>query len=505
LADGVSLLNSIKDVESPTARAYLYGRLAAWLWRNSGNDPSLRQAAFDVSARGLSDIQAHEREIPQAPAWTLYGELLDIARRHNPGEAERLEQAHPLRSRLDKTQRDKAGGELHAAMSKLDGGAASAQALEQAVALIGSGDVPVMALHGELLRLDMRNSPALPRLLATTLALEERRPGSLPLENLYFLSTIYLKETVPAELRARFLAAAFKATQFVPGEAGATPQSVGLAVSLLRAALPSMQKLTPDLYALAAARLAALAPGVPQGDSVYERIKASDDPLSATISEANSAGDPRLRNELLTSAARLAKEQGKLRQTAELIAAVDEDRAALPEGYSRRDEILGDVVGASLKGGDLDTADFAASKVGLGVNAAAAWQRVARHLLKSNDAQGAAQKLELAAKTLADAPEGKGKAVAYLGLAEDFLELDAARAAQLAAEAVRAANRIARPKKAEEGQFSWSLFPLADATTKTFQSLARKDRGGAAALAATFQPKELKIAALLGVYGSAGR
>ncbi|MET0650509.1 MAG: hypothetical protein ABW208_28195 [Pyrinomonadaceae bacterium] len=505
-ADGVSLLNSIKDVESPTARAYLYRRLAAWLWRNAGDDPSLRQAAFDASARGLSDIHAHEREIPPTPAWALYGELLDIARQHNPSEAERLERAHPLRAKLDKTQQEKAGGELHAAMSKLGGGgAASAEALERAASLIGSGEVPVMALHGELLRLDRLNSPALPRLLSATLALEERRAGSLPLENMHFLSGLFLKESMPIELKARFLAAALKATQLGPEELRARPQSLNWAILLLRSTLPSMQKLTPDLYALAAARLAALAPGVPQADTVYERIKASDDPLSATISEANSAGDPRLRNELLTSAARLAKEQGKLRQAAELIASVEENRAALPEGYSRRDEILGDIVGASLKGQDLDTAAYAASKVGLAVNAAAAWQLFARHLLKSSDAQGAAEKLELAAKALADAPEGKGKTLAYLGLSTDFLELDPARASQLAAEAVRAANRISRPKDAEEGQFSWSLFPLADAATKTFQSLARKDRGGASSLAATFQLKEIKLAALLGVYSSAGK
>jgi len=110
-SDGMSLMNSIKDVESPTSRAYLYRRLAAWLWQNAGDDPSLRQAAFDASTRGLSDIHAHERQIPSAPAWALYSELLDIARQHNPAEAERLERAHPLRAKLDKTQQEKASGD----------------------------------------------------------------------------------------------------------------------------------------------------------------------------------------------------------------------------------------------------------------------------------------------------------------------------------------------------------------------------------------------------------
>jgi hypothetical protein len=505
LSDGLSLLNAVKEVESPTARAYLYRRVAAWLWVNAGDDPSLRQAAFDAAARGLSDIHAHEREIPPALAWTCYGELLRIAREHNPPEAERLKQAYPLQSMLTQTKQDKAGGELQAALAKFDGGAAPPPALERAVSLIESGDVPVVSLHGELLRLDRLNSPELPRLLSTTLALEERRAGALPLVNMFFLSTLFLKESMPAELKTRFLAAALRATQLSPEELKANPQLSNWAVSLLRAALPAMQKLTPDLYAQAAARLAALAPGVPQGDSVYERIRNSSDPLAATIDEAGSARDPRLRRELLTSAARLAKEQGKLRQAAELIAFVEESSAELPADYSRRDEILSEIVEESLKRKEFDTAEYAASKVGFAVNAAAAWRALARQLLEASDAQAAAQKFELAAKALGDAPEGKAKAVSYLGLAEDFLELDAVRASQLAAEAVKAANYISRPKEADEGKFTWSLLPLADAATKTFRSLARRDRGGAASLAATFQLKELKLAALLGVYSSGGK
>jgi len=505
LADGMSLMNSIKEVGSPAARAYLYSRLAAWLWREAGDDPSLRQAAFDASARGLSDLHAHQLEIPPAPARMFYDEMLGIVRQHRPEEAERLERSYPLQSKVTKTRQEAAGGELHEALSELGPGGSSAQALERALSLISSGDVPVMSLHGELLRQDRLNSPALPRLLSATLALEERRRGSLPLENMFFLSSVFLKESSPAELRVRFLAAAFKATQLAPEELRANPRAATWAVQLLRATLPSMQKLTPDLYALAAARLAALAPGARPADDVYERIKNSADPLSQTLSEAGSTGDARLRNELLASASRLAKGQGRLRQAAELAASVEEERAGLPDGFSRRDELLADIVEESLKRKDLETAEYAASKVGLPVNVSAVWRRVARHLLRSNDAQGAAQKLASAAKALERAPEGDGKAAAYLGLSTDFLDLDPTRASQMAAEAVKSANHITPPKGSNEGEFSWSLFPLADATTRTFQALARKDRESAASLAATFRLKEMKLAALLGVYGAAGK
>lgn len=44
--------------------------------------------------------------------------------------------------------------------------------------------------------------------------------------------------------------------------------------------------------------------------------------------------------------------------------------------------------------------------------------------------------------------------------------------------------------------------PLADTTTKAFHQLALKDRSGAQSLADTFQSKEFRIAATLGIYNS---
>lgn len=44
-----------------------------------------------------------------------------------------------------------------------------------------------------------------------------------------------------------------------------------------------------------------------------------------------------------------------------------------------------------------------------------------------------------------------------------------------------------------------------DGAIKTFQTLARDDRAGALSLANTMQPKEIGIAAALGVYSSTQR
>jgi hypothetical protein len=88
--DGLSVVNRIKGVESPAFRAYLYARVAAWLAQSAGKDQALARLAVDAASAGVSDIHAHEGEIPPVPAVGFYTALLDVVRRQSPEEAERL-------------------------------------------------------------------------------------------------------------------------------------------------------------------------------------------------------------------------------------------------------------------------------------------------------------------------------------------------------------------------------------------------------------------------------
>ncbi len=501
VADGQGLLSAIKDVESPAFRAYLYSQVASWLWRNAGDDQNLRLSAVEAATRGISDLQEHEREIPPAPAFMFYEEFLGIVRKHSPSEAARLEKAHPLQLKVNRAEQEKASGELYAALGKLSDPRTAERGLDEALRLIGSGNVPVTSLHGELLRQDRLNSPALPQLLSATLALEERSAGSVPLLNLFFLSSVYLKDSTPADIRARFLAASVAATRHVTPEQRSDPRVINWAIQLLRTVIPHLQKSSPALHAEAAARLANFAPGASREEDIYNRIRDSADPLAEALSEADATSDPRKKRELRQVAARLARQQGKLRQAAELIVSAEDERRAPSEDYSGRDEFLDGILVEALAGKDVEVARFAASKIALPVNQAAASRRLARYFHEAKDARSAAEHLNEAAKSLRDAPEGNNKAVAYLHLAADFTELDAPRAPELLREAVKATNSIPRPREDSGGEFSWKLFPVADAVTTAFRRLAKADRASAFGLTNDLQPKELKVAAALGIYG----
>ncbi len=501
IEDGLSLLEKIKEVESPTFRAYLNTNVAVWLWQSAGEDETLRRAAVDAAARGVADLQRHEHEIPPAPANVFYEKLLNLVRRHSPEEAAKLEHAHPLRAKLNRSEQEKAGGQLYEALRKLDNPQTSAQGLEEALRLINSGAVPMTYLHGQLIVQAGRNPSALPQLLSATLALEERSAGFISLHNLFFLSMHYLRETTPAELRARFLAASVAATRRVTAEQRSDPRVFNWAVQLLRTVLPHLRKSNHPLYGEAAARLANFAPGAAREDEVFERIRESADPLATMLDEAEATSDKAKKRLLLGGAAGLARRQGKFRRAADLISSIEDERAGAANDYSSRDVFLGGIVQDALAQKDTEAARYAASKIQLPVNRALASQRLARYSFEQKDAQAVNEHLSDAVKALRDAPEGTSKAVAYLRLTEETAELDAARAPEMLKEALKAANAIPRPREAKDGEFSWKLFPLADALTKTFRRLSSTDRATANGLTGDLQPKELKVAALLGVYG----
>src|SRR6201992_1436721 len=247
LADGLSLTNDIKEAGSPVFRAYLYARVAKWLSQNAGDDLNLQRAALDASARGISDIHGREREIPPGPAADAYNELLSVVRKYDAGQAEKLERDYPLQLTANASERDKPARDFHPALTELGDPKAADQNMQKAVRLVTSGNVPIVSLHGELLHLDHISSPALPQLLDATLTLEGRTKGAIPLSNLFSFWSLYWKSGMPAELQARFLAAAVNATRLSAEELRNRSEDVGWSAQLLQVCLPYLQKLNPPL------------------------------------------------------------------------------------------------------------------------------------------------------------------------------------------------------------------------------------------------------------------
>lgn len=205
-------MERIKAVESPALRAYLYARVSNRLWQSAGEDEPLRKAAAEAAA-GVADIRKHARQVPNVPAAHFYADLLSLVRRQNAEEAERLKRLYPLASGQDGGAEVKAGNAFYAALARLKSPQTEAQGLELATRPIISGGVPPQVLQVELSYLDQTKSPALPRLLAAAMTLEERHAGAIPFQPVFFLSHLYLGANTPPELQRRFTAAALKSTR----------------------------------------------------------------------------------------------------------------------------------------------------------------------------------------------------------------------------------------------------------------------------------------------------
>jgi hypothetical protein len=503
IAGGQSLFARVRALPHPATRAFLYPQAVALLWERVGADADLRWVALDATAAGLEDIHKNQSQIPRASIVFFHSDLIQAVRRYDAEEAKRLERSFPIDAAPVATEQEKAGASFHSAMTRYEkGGQQSAEGLNEALGLIGSGSVPVVALFAEVLRLDQAKSPALPEVLSAVLSLEERRAGSLPFMTMSHLSPAYLKDSTPLDLRRRYLAVVLASVSARADELRGDPQAFIVATQLLKRNLPFMQTLTPSLYPRATALLASLAPNLLQTNTVWDRIKASADPFGQTLLEADRASDPRLKRELLESAARLARQRGDLRRAVDLMTAEEEDRGGMPEDYSYRDEFLDKVVQDALKTKDVETANYAASKMNLPLYRVEALRKIARRHVESGDIPLATSTLNEATKVLRDAPDGNWKISAYLRLSADFLRVDKPRAFEMTRAAAKAVDAIKLPDRDERGEFVQTLYPLLSETVVAFRLLARDDRAAALSAAGSFGAKEFEVAAVLGVNSS---
>jgi len=503
IAEGQALLARVRALPHPATRAFLYPQVAALLWERVGADADLRWVALDATSAGIGDILKHQDQIPRASIGFFYSDLIRAVRRYDAEEAKRLEQSFPLDAASDTKEQETARASFQSALARYEKGTQqSPQSLNEALGLIGSGKVPGAVLLGEVFRLDQAKSPALLDVLSATLSLEERQAGSLSFMTMFFVSHVYLKDSTPLNLRKRFLAATLASVTARTGELRNDPQAFSWATQLLQHSLPFMQALTPSLYPQGAGLLASLAPNLLQTDTAWDRIKASADPFEQTLIEADRASDPRLKKQLLESAARLAQQRGDLRRAVDLMVAQEEDRGGLPEGYSYHDEFLDKIMQDALRTKEIDTANYAVSKMSLPLYRVEALRKVARLYVESRDIPLATSMLNEATKALQAAPDGSGKASAYLRLSTDFLQVDKPRAFEMIRAAAKAVDAITRPDRDERGEFVRTLYPLLNETVSTFRLLARDDRAGALSAAGSFGAKEFGVAAAVGVNSS---
>ncbi len=481
----------IKDLDEPTVRVFLRLQVAAFLWQR-GPAVASRDAEA-VSTEALADLQKSRERIPTLYANMFRSQLLALTQKYAPELAARLAEHDDL---------NQANAGPVAAIAMLDDKATAARAVEIMDQNIIKGQIPPTT-EFFLDKLSEVNPAEAARLLGELLTAEERQPGTLSWEMLFFLKHLYVSEKTPPAVQIGFLTLLVnraRSAQALP------PQDRELAQRLLAITLPAIQKLRPDLYAQAAAQAASISVSSRPADSAREdaakRIEQSADPLEQMVTEADATKDPAYRERLLTDAAQKALGQGRLKRALELVGKVESKEKEFPLW---RDQFLGQLADRALKEDDIDLADEAVSRIESPLSRASAAQREAVHIYRANDTPGALARLNASLRLIESAADAPDKVAAFLKSVPACREIDGQRARAVAREAVKAINALPGPRPGDEPAsdayklyVSKTLMPVVWFVVPAFRDLAKGDEPDAYSIAEDISSREIKTAAVLG-------
>lgn len=493
--DFISLNQQINELKSPTFRAFLRMRLLGWYVPVP--NATRRQAAIQVATQGLKDLCEHQEEVWSPTASWLHGSLIKQLKKLGDQEEPSIEIC------ALKTEAGNPANDLGAGIKMLNTPGTSAAGLTMAKSAIANGQTPPEALLGHLLLLSATNSPHFPELLVAVVAAEERRPGTLSLKLMPFFLSVFLDRSVAPEVLTRFIAVALRATR-LSAEELANPEARSSVHQLLNGLMGPSQRLAPELYPEIASRLSSMNKATPNSAEARlaadERINKATDKLEQTISEANSAPTPQLKDYYFSRAAHLAKDQGQLSKAVDLILEITSEREPAKEKSEPlwlRD-FLSEIVSIALRKKSPQDATYAISKMTEPLDNAKAFRLLGEYYVSDKDMVKSKQAFAQSEKQLKAAANNNEKVKFSLLLSVSVLKNEPAEAYKVFSETVKTINNLPSPEKGQEKMYFVSLMPLAEELFRSFRLLAISEPQTATNLSAEIKLSELRLAALSG-------
>lgn len=492
------IAQQIRDLKSPTFRAFLRVRLVSWV--TPGDPADKRQAAIEVTTEGLSDLCANQDDIWRPTARLLYESLNRAVIKLDPAGAEVIIARFTLKKDESVAEPTR---DFASAMNALNDAGKAGEAGEKAKVAILTGKVPAENLLGHFLRLQTANPSSLPDMLSAALSVEERQPGFIPAQLFPFFTPIFLAKSNPKELQTRFLLAAIRSTR-LPPEDFANPATRSQVVQTLRGISEPTKSLAPAHYPEVATRLNSLGDmsntTEVQRQAAEERIRSSSDQLAQIESEAEKTTDKGYRNELLGRAARLALTQGNLRKAVDLALASQAEETS--ESSTSIDRFLGDVTRAALKQKQPEAAVYAISKMAKPLNKANGLLSLGKYYVDIKETEKSRAAMNDSVKLLKQADNDNDKLKAAIALAQGFLPYDRQASYEAFRQAIETINKLPAPEKEKQKMFYVSLMPIAEELIKSFRLLAAQDGAEALAMAQEIKLSELRVSALSGAYST---
>jgi hypothetical protein len=482
----------IKELDNGPVRVFLQLRLATLLWSEREEKFTAQARALTVGA--LDDLDAGKDLVPALYSNLFRRDLVALLEAHAPDLAKRY-----------KDKANSSSSAIDTAYSLLNTKGQEALAVDLLAKALADGQVSNLqapdwtAVVFFLQRLEKQQPDKLPGALSNLLSVEEAHPGTLPLDVLFWLSHSYLGPTAPTALKGRFVAVVVMAT--AGSSAWPDLAQVTRAYDLLQIVVPLTQSLVPALSVQAGAQLSSIMGRLSQRsdrDQVEERINNSDDPLNQTISEARSASDPNLKDDLFSEGARRALKTGKLQLALDLAMSLSSEE----KRQKWRDQFLGELASTAIEKKDPEFAAIVISRIGDQLKRAIALQKLSLYFVNLRDVSKAKDLLLDSLKLIDTVEDKTQKTLALLKTLPLCVKVDDNMVSNLAEQAVKYINSIPTPdskidQTVNNEYLTRSLMPIAWEALPEFELLAERNEATVMALANEIQVRELRLVARL--------
>ena len=481
----------IKKIDEATVRVFLQLRLATFYWSEVAEQSRERARALTLS--GLQDLDEYRTDLVPLYADSFREELLALLEVHAPDLTARY------RVSADAAAKVTPGNPYDVAYAMLRTKGQAALAVQTLTRALSGGEAPTMTISYFLSELRRQQPLMLPQLLSDILAQQERRPGTLSIEILFWLLDPYVWRNDHDDIKRRFLSVTVAATaeSYQWSDLG----KLATAFNLLRVTVPLTQKLAPGIYPQAAAQLATVRSRLPnetvERSAIAERIRQSEDTLGQMITEANSATSPSVKNDLLIQAAQLALSKGKPQLAFDLAMSTSSD----DKSKSWQLQFLSELVNGAVENKDAKLGLAIVSKIEMPLARAEALQRLALLFFNLKDLWQAKESLSESLKLIRASDNTPEKAIALLKSLRVVARMDQAMVPDVAEDSIKALNALQFATQHEKGPSEptrRALMAVVWNTMPSFEALVQWDELGALGFVEKIQRVELRTVAGFG-------
>lgn len=482
--------NDIKSLEDAPMRCFLRWQIVRFVFSKKVKNHYDTATSFALDC--LEDVEANPKQFTSSSANYWKSKFISLLRINMPETAETIEKKYFV-DNLDSNLAD-----FMEANSAKDFNAVVNRVLSK----IQKGEVSSDLIF-LISKLREKNPEASVTLLDAVLKHYETVLIINEFDNtLIFLSDDYLNNSIPAEIKKRFLNLTVKLGQKSLIESSNT-NLFSLSENLLRWSLPEIKRILPALYPQASAIYTTLNSKISNTErekrEVNKRIERSEDKLQQTIAEAEAAENKNLKSELWMDAAKLALKEKKFRVAVDSTLKIEFDS----KGFEiwKTQFLINDILSSALKEKDFEAAEYVVINVKDLTRRGEGIIKIAAKYIDIEDKMTASQKLNEALGVLKKAENSSDKARIMLSSVLIAVKIDKMEAFEIVNSAIKIINNLPTPKledkletESRKEYVSVVLLPNSFNLVSAFEILSGEDISYAYPLSQGIQSKDWRLA-----------